>query len=83
MVSFRVFILAYVLLIDAKTNFQNVSPKNCISKKRILDGAITWSYAKVVMCILTRKYQGAFCCSSHGVESLLNFMFPLKHEISL
>ena len=38
------------------------------------------SYATGVMCILTRKYQGAFCGSLYGVES---FMFSFKYEISL
>ena len=47
------------------------------------DNSITWSYATVVMCILTRKYQGAFCCSPYGVESLLNFMLSFKYEISI
>ena len=46
------------------------------------DNSITWSYATGVMCILTRKYQGTFCSSPYGVESL-NFMFPFKYEIGL
>ena len=35
------------------------------------DNSITWSYATGVMCILTRKYQGSFCSSLYGTESLL------------
>ena len=44
---------------------------------------ITWSNATGVMYILTGKYQGAFCCCPYSVESLLNFMFSFKHEISV
>ena len=35
------------------------------------------------MCILIRKYQGAFCCRPYGVKSLLNLMFSFKYEITL
>ena len=41
------------------------------------DNSITWSYAAGVMCILTRKYEGTFCCSLYGVKSLLNFIFKV------
>ena len=47
------------------------------------DNSITWSNATGVMYILTGKNQGAFCCSPYSVESLLNFMFSFKHEISV
>ena len=48
-----------------------------------LNNSITWSYAAAVMCIITRKYQGAFCCSQNGAESLLNFIFSFKSEVGL
>ena len=41
------------------------------------------AYATGIMCILTRSYYGALCCSPYGIESLLNFMFSFKYEISL
>ena len=47
------------------------------------NNSITWSNATGVMYILTGKYQGAFCCCPYSVESLLNFMFSFKHEISV
>ena len=47
------------------------------------DNSITCSYATGAMCILARKYQGAFCCPLYGIESLLNFMFSFKYEFTL
>ena len=47
------------------------------------DNSVAWCYATGVMCIITIKYQGAFCRFQYGVESLLNFMFSFEYEISL
>ena len=63
---------------------QNVLSKTVSRRNKLLIGKLnTWSYVTGVMCILTRKCQGAFCRSPYGVESLLNFMFSFKDEISL
>ena len=63
---------------------QHVSPK-AVSRKNIFFmgqlNNLVLCYG--VMCILTRKYQGAFCCSRYDVESLLHFMFSFKYESSL
>ena len=63
---------------------QNVLPKTVSRRSLSLMGQLNnLVLCYGVMSILTRKYQGAFCCSQYGIESWLNFMFSFKYEINL
>ena len=80
---FNVFIFFYTMyfaLPKLIKGSQNVSSKSVSQRNKFLMGQLNnLILCTGVLCILTRKYQGTFCCYPYDVE---NFMFPFKYEMS-